>query len=411
MTDMLSQEEIDALLKGTDEPTHNDNTDNNKIVDFTDEERDAIGEVGNISMGTAATTLSTLLGQRVTITTPKVKVLTFPELTEQYSIPFVAVDVKYKEGLEGINLLILKREDVGIITDLMMGGDGRVEVTELTDLHLSAIGEAMNQMVGSSSTSLSEMLNKKIDISPPNAFVLDLTTDNLMRYFENYTDYEDTFIKVAFRMVIGDLIDSEIMQLMPIEFAKAIVKGLLHDMSGSGEESQIDGHSDFDTGADADTYADLIEEATGTDVQGSQAAAAVDSTVDLDGTYSTETISQGVEREPARRETQQKVNIRPVQFQSFDEPSIKGGVPENIALIQDVPLKVTVELGRTVKKISEILEFGPGTIVELDKLVGEPLDILVNGQYVAKGEVVVIDENYGIRITDIVNPINRLSKT
>jgi flagellar motor switch protein FliN/FliY len=126
--------------------------------------------------------------------------------------------------------------------------------------------------------------------------------------------------------------------------------------------------------------------------------------------YSSEKTSYHNERKTNQVTQDEKVNIRPVQFQSFDEPSIRGTMPENIALIQDVPLKITVELGRTVKKISEILEFSPGTIIELDKLVGEPLDILVNGQYVANGEVVVIDENYGIRVTDIVNPAKRISK-
>ncbi|NMA03879.1 MAG: flagellar motor switch phosphatase FliY, partial [Clostridiales bacterium] len=361
-------------------------------------EKDTIGEIGNISMGTAATTLSTLLGRRVTITTPEVEVLTISELAEQYPIPFVAVDVKYKEGLEGVNLLILKVEDVSVITDLMMNGDGKIESHELTDLHLSAIGEAMNQMVGSSSTSLSEMLSKKIDINPPDAFMMDLATDNLMQYFENYTNYEDVFVKIAFKMTIGDLIDSKIMQLMPVEFAKAVVKGLLHGIS--------DTVADVGTGSDTDStqnHADVTP-------QQSEQADSGDVT-DAGNTYFAETDDRKTERETARTEQAKKVSIRPAQFQSFDEPSIKSEIPENIAIIQDVPLKITVELGKTVKKISEILEFGPGTIIELDKLVGEPLNILVNGQYVARGEVVVIDENYGIRITEIVNQVSRLPKS
>ncbi len=394
MSDMLSQEEIDALLKGTDEPTSS----NDNSIEFTEEEKDTIGEVGNISMGTAATTLSTLLGQRVNITTPKVRVISIEELTEQYSLPFVAVDVKYKEGLEGTNLLVLKKEDVAIITDLMMGGDGKPELEEITDLHLSAIGEAMNQMVGSSSTSLSEMLNTKIDISPPNAFVLSLTTDNLLDYFSKYTD---RFVKIAFTMVVGDLIDSEIMQLMPIEFAKSVVKGLLHGMSDE-EDSNID-HAVDSEDVETINIDQVIEESN-------EDPSSIDDLNSMEDIETKEIKDHNIERESKEANQTEKVNIRPVQFQSFDEPSIKGGVPENIALIQDVPLKVTVELGRTVKKISEILDFGPGTIVELDKLVGEPLDILVNGQYVAKGEVVVIDENYGIRVTDIVNPSKRLPK-
>lgn len=388
MSDMLSQEEIDALLKGTDEPINS-----NDSIELTEDEKDTIGEVGNISMGTAATTLSTLLGERVSITTPKVKLLSLSELTKEYPLPFVAINVKYKEGLEGTNLLILKQKDVRIITDLMMDGDGKEQTDELTDLHLSAISEAMNQMVGSSSTSLSELLNKKIDINPPKAFVLSLTVDNLVEHFSNDTD---VFVRISFKMVIGDLIDSEIMQLMPVEFAKTMVKGLLNDIS----DTDINVVSDAMDTNDANVSTQQVH----------QSHTNSDNPNVRENTYSMETNNHNIEKETRQVGPNEKVNIRPVQFQSFDEPSIKEEVPENIALIQDVPLKITVELGRTVKKISEILEFGHGTIVELDKLVGEPLDILVNGQYVAKGEVVVIDENYGMRVTDIVNPVKRFSK-
>lgn len=383
MSDMLSQEEIDALLTGTDTPSSNESS-----IGFTEEEKDAIGEIGNISMGTAATTLSTLLGQKVTITTPKVEVLTLEELSNEYPLPFVAVDVKYKEGLEGTNLLILKEQDVSIITDLMMGGNGNVQSGELTELHLSAIGEAMNQMVGSSSTSLSEMFGKKIDISPPEAFILNLSVDNLLKHFSDYTD---SVVKIAFRMVIGELIDSEIMQLMPIDFAKEIVKGLFNDMTDTSNNTTSSAKENLKSDISIQTKSANLGEIRNTE-----------------SAYTYEANSYNNDKRI--NQANEKVNIRPVQFQSFDESSIKAGMPENISLIQDVPLKITVELGRTVKKISEILEFGPGTIIELDKLVGEPLDILVNGQYVAKGEVVVIDENYGIRVTDIVNPVKRLSK-
>lgn len=383
MNDMLSQEEIDALLKGTDAPDPKGNS-----FEFTEEEKDAIGEIGNISMGTSATTLSTLLGQRVVITTPKVEVVNIEQLSQNYPLPFVAVDVKYKEGLEGTNLLILKEEDVSIITDLMMGGSGQVQSNGLTDLHLSAISEAMNQMVGSSSTSLSEMLSKKIDISPPDAFILDLSRENLTKHFSNYTD---TVVQISFRMVIGELIDSEIMQLMPLEFAKEIVKGLFSDMTDTSNNTNIEEQNN-----------DILVKSKSID--------SIHST-NIDTSYTVEDsrYNSGAKATHATPKNE-KVNIRPVQFESFDEPSVRGVMPENIALIQDVPLKITVELGRTVKKISEILEFSPGTIIELDKLVGEPLDILVNGQYVANGEVVVIDENYGIRVTDIVNPAKRISK-
>lgn len=380
MSDMLSQEEIDALLKGTD------NVDTNEgPSEFTEEEKDAIGEIGNISMGTAATTLSTLLGQKVNITTPKVETLSIDEISEKYPLPFVAVDVKYKEGLEGTNLLILKEKDVKIITDLMMGGNGTNVEGEVSDMHLSAIGEAMNQMVGSSSTSLSDMLNKKIDIDPPDTFILDLSTDNLLNHFSSY---ENKLIKISFRMEIGELIDSEIMQLMPIQFAKEIVEQLFNDVNNTTTNSISANEEKISSKSDSYNLNETEAIKESNSVSNSNPVHSKKNDINED----------------------KKVNISPVQFQSFDESSTKSEIPENISLIQDVPLKVTVELGRTVKKISEILEFSPGTIIELDKLVGEPLDILVNGQYVAKGEVVVIDENYGVRVTDIVSPAKRISK-
>ncbi len=380
MSDMLSQKEIDTLLKGTDNVDTNEGS-----SEFTEEEKDAIGEVGNISMGTAATTLSTLLGQKVNITTPKVEILSIDEISEKYPLPFVAVDVRYKEGLEGTNLLILKDKDVKIITDLMMGGNGSAAEGQISDMHLSAIGEAMNQMVGSSSTSLSDMLNKKIDIDPPDTFILQLSTDNLLNHFSSY---ENKLIKISFRMEIGELIDSEIMQLMPIQFAKEIVEQLFNDVSGIASNS---------------INAELEEILSKSDSYNLSETEAIKKPNSASNSNSIHSKKNDINED-------KKVNISPVQFQSFDESSTKNEIPENISLIQDVPLKVTVELGRTVKKISEILEFSPGTIIELDKLVGEPLDILVNGQYVAKGEVVVIDENYGVRVTDIVSPAKRISK-
>ncbi|AOY77308.1 flagellar motor switch phosphatase FliY [Clostridium formicaceticum] len=381
MSDMLSQEEIDALLSGSDINT----VDSMKeaIDEFTDIEKDAIGEIGNISMGTAATTLSTLLGHKVGITTPKVSVITMEELSEQYTIPFVAVDVRYKEGIRGTNLLIIKVDDVKIITDLMMGGSGTVTEDPLSELHLSAISEAMNQMVGSSSTSLSEMFSKKIDIHPPRAFELDFQSNDINGIL---SDQQESVIKIAFKMEIEGLIDSEIMQLIPMDFAKEMVSILMPAGNATDIQESV---------AVPEPYYDAPNSQN----------------LEMKSNQETPSMPLNSEKhqESTRPQHNTKINVQPVTFQSFDEGSQKG-IPENIALIQDVPLQVTVELGRTTKRINEVLEFGPGTIIELDKLVGEPLDILVNGQYVAKGEVVVIDENYGIRITDIVHANRRFEK-
>lgn len=376
MADMLSQEEIDALLKGTASDIEEDNT-------LTNDEKDALGEVGNISMGTSATTLFTLLGQKVSITTPKVTITTLNELSENYSIPCVAVTINYREGIEGLNLLILNEKDVKIITDLMMGGDGKNVSQDLTDIHLSAIGEAMNQMIGSACTSLSEIFNKKIDILPPNAVAVDLPNK---QYDDISISSDEKIVKIAFRMTVGDLIDSEIMQIIPIDFAKRLVAPLLSTSAKPTPDEPSKKGPQQSKEEPEPTRAPQESP-----MQESRSS----------GIGNNRNIKDDSNNNP--------VNVKPLQFESFDQQDEGYNSYSDIGLIKDVPLGITVELGRTAKKISEILDFGPGTVIELDKLVGEPLDILVNGKQIAKGEVVVVDENYGIRITDIINPQKRIN--
>ena len=215
MDGMLSQEEIDALTGGSS-ATEADTGEET----LTDAERDAVGEISNINMGTAATTLSTLLNTKVTITTPRVSYVTLDDLSAQYDRPCVFIRISYIEGIDGNNILILKENDVKIITDLMMGGDGSNTDGELSELHLSAISEAMNQMMGSAATSLSSMLDKKVDISPPVASLIDL--NDSISDDEISTFLEGKIVQVAFDMQIGDLINSQIMQLYPFDFAREL---------------------------------------------------------------------------------------------------------------------------------------------------------------------------------------------
>jgi flagellar motor switch protein FliN/FliY len=389
MGDMLSQAEIDALLNGTsfDQPSSSGGGN-----DLDSQEIDALGEIGNISMGTSATTLFTLLGQKVNITTPTVSVSSWDEIASEYSTSYVGVKVEYTNGLIGSNLMILKEHDVKIITDLMMGGDGTNTDGNLSELHLSAISEAMNQVVGSSSTSMSSMFDKRIDISPPKAFIFDM---NNIRQNINIDEGEKV-VKIAFKMIIGTLIDSEIMQILPLPFAKKMVENLLNMDTGSG------------------TF-ELPKEVTQTPPPARpqkqpappqpQAAPPVFSQPQPQPqSYQTEYV---YEQPPEPRQTREPVNVQPAHFQNFDENRIVLD-RKNISLIMDVPLQVTVELGRTERLIKDILEFSPGSIIELDKLAGEPVDILVNGKPIAKGEVVVIDESFGVRITDIIHPSKRL---
>lgn len=388
MGDMLSQAEIDALLGGTeiDDNTDSDDNINHSINDpLTDDEKDALGEIGNISMGTAATTLFTLLNQKVIITTPNVKVMTWEELSNNYKESMVAINVEYKEGLKGINLLILKEDDVKIISDLMMGGDGSNIGENLSELHLSAISEAMNQMVGSASTSMSSMFNKKIDINPPHAFVPELEKESII---ENMGFGNNGVVRISFKMKIGDLIDSEIMQILPVDFAKSLAENLIN--------TQVD-----------ETISEPIKEIPKETTQQTSTQQEVSVSEDTQQTQLKYSNSEMPPVQPSTNLIQQNVNVQPAQFHTFDQSTVIQE-KENIEIIKDVPLEVTVELGRTHKLIRDILEFSPGTIIELDKLAGEPIDILVNGKFVAKGEVVVIDENFGVRITDIINPDKRI---
>lgn len=395
MGDMLSQAEIDALLNGS---APDSAVDTEPEPDgLSSQEIDALGEIGNISMGTSATTLFTLLNQKVTITTPRVEISTWDRLAAEYSSSFVAVEVEYVNGLIGSNLLIIKEQDVKVITDLMMGGDGNRRDGELTDLHLSAISEAMNQMVGSASTSMSSMFNKRIDISPPKAFIFDI--NNIRQNIR--TDNDETIVKVAFKMVVGDLIDSEIMQILPISFAKKLVENLLNMDMDSGR---------YDLPAAPQQQGPVVQNQA---VDGRPPAAqqhySQPQTQSQPQNYQAD-YGYGQPGAAGYHETRQDggaVNVQPAHFQNFEDHRIVLE-KKNISLIMDVPLQVTVELGRTRKLIKDILAFGPGSIIELDKLAGEPVDILVNGKAIAKGEVVVIDESFGVRITDIIHPSKRI---
>ena len=397
MDGMLSQEEINALLAGANADGLADaNTDGEETL--TDEQKDAIGEISNISMGTAATTLSTLLNQTVNITTPKVTYMNWQELADSYDKPCVFLQISYTSGLDGNNVLVLKERDVKIITDLMMGGPGNVSDEPIGELHLSAIGEAMNQMMGSAATSMSSMLGKKIDISPPIANLVDLN-DNNKKDIPEFL--QKRFVKVSFRMTIGTLIDSEIMQLYPFDFARHLYETFMHDavsgMTTSTKEAQPV-QQPAPQPQPVQQPAPQPQPVQQPTPQPQQMAGAVPP-------QGYAMPPQGYAMPPQGyampSQNYENVNVQPASFQPFTGGNALPG-HENIDLIMDVPLEVTVELGRTTKSIKEILEFAPGTIVELNKIAGEPIDVLVNGKYVAKGEVVVIEESFGVKITEIV---------
>ncbi len=410
MDGMLSQDEINALLNGVDLSADSDGsvataTAQDGGDDLTDIEKDAIGEVANISMGTSATTLFSLVNRKVNITTPKVEMCRWAEVVKDYERPCVFIQIKYTVGLNGTNILVLKEHDVKVITDLMMGGDGTNIEGELNDLHLSAISEAMNQMMGSSSTSLSSMLGKTIDISPPEASLVDLQTKEPS---ELSPFLEEKFVKISFRMQIDDLVDSTLMQLYPLEFAKSIYDTFMTQQTGGAAPAPAS------TPAPAPAAQDMGMQQPQMDMgmQQQMNMGMPQMQMGMPQMGMQPQMQMGMPQMQMGMPQQMpmggmgygmpNVNIQPAQFQNFAPGQGEMVSAESIGLIKDVPLEVTVELGRTSKSISDILEFAPGTIIELDKIAGEPIDVLVNGKFVAKGEVVVIEESFGVRIMEIV---------
>lgn len=359
----LSQEEIDSLLNGggglgSDMP---------KEELLSDTEKDLLGEIGNISMGSASTALSTIISQQVNITTPVVNMTTLNKLKESFEVPNMALEVKYTSGIVGENLLIIKITDAAIIANLMMGGDGKVENPELTEIEESAVSEAMNQMIGSAATSMATMFSREVNISPPNSKVW---KDNSSR-LADAIDENENIVQVSFRLTIGDLVDSTIMQILPLQTAKKIVSIMM------GNEDSVP--------KSEPAPAPVKEEPKVVEKEA----------------YNEPVI----DRQPA--EPQTKVEVHKAAFQPLSETA-SSQMPRNIDLILDVPLEISVVLGRTKKSIKDILNLGTGSLIELDKLAEEPVEILVNGKIVAFGEVIVVDENFGVRITNIVSSTERI---
>ncbi|SMB82225.1 flagellar motor switch protein FliN/FliY [Desulfonispora thiosulfatigenes DSM 11270] len=370
----LSQEDIDAMLNAqTADPKEEIKVDDpSKPMGIQVEEgllnefeEDALGEIGNIAAGSASTALSDLLSHKVMINTPKVFVVKPENLISNLEVPYILLEVNYISGLEGTNLLVLKRSDVAIISDIMMGGAGDNPDLELDEIRISAISEAMNQMVGSSATAMSEIFNKKVNISPPKVTSVDV---NMEDFKYNWSSDKEVVV-TAFNIQIDNLLDSEIFQVMPLDVAKQEVALLVEVTTGQ-------------TASEPENKPETKTESN--------------------------TVSQTkTQAEPQQKQDVKEVKISAPQFETINtsNPNINQ---KNLDLILDVPLKISVILGRTKRPINEILALNPGSIVELEKYANEPVDILVNGTLIAQGEVVVVNENYGVKITNILSAENRI---
>ncbi|MFE8695174.1 flagellar motor switch phosphatase FliY [Cytobacillus sp. FJAT-53684] len=414
--DMLSQDEIDALLRGSDDEETEDAFDDSFSVEdyLSAMEQDALGEIGNISFGSSATALSTLLNQKVDITTPTVSVISQKKLQEEFPHPYVAIQVSYTEGFSGSNLLVIKQEDAAIIADLMLGGDGRNPSDLMGEIQLSAVQEAMNQMMGSAATSMSTIFSKRVDISPPSIDMLDVQHGE----GTDIIPVEDMLVKISFRLKIGDLIDSNIMQLLPHQFAKSLVEELLNPGAGEVVEpvkaeekmsSPSYSEASFEKQPQQQEYGynqPPVQQREEVFPQGGYQQPAQS----YQQAYQHTSHQSGPQHFGAAYPEGTQANVQPAVFSSFEPYQLQQSESKNLNMLLDIPLQVTVELGRTKRSVKEILELSAGSIIELDKLAGEPVDILVNNRLIAQGEVVVIDENFGVRVTDIISQSDRIKK-
>ena len=384
----LSQEEIDALLNGDGGSSEVEPV-NEPAEELSDLEKDLLGEVGNISMGTAATALSAVVGKPVNITTPTITISTLNELKKSFKTPNIVLDVQFVSGIVGGNLFIINIEDSAVIANLMMGGDGVVEPpSELSELEISAVQEAMNQMIGSAATSMATMFSREVNISPPTSSVCDENSEEIS------TDIsaDEEIVNVSFRMTIGDLVDSNIVQILPIATAKKIVS----IMMGTEEDTPVSESSKAST--EVKVVAEPKEISMNNEVVANE--------IPSKHTYINEN-NYSVQGQGIVENHEEPVNVKQASFGQLEE--VRGAeMPKNIDLILDVPLELSVELGRTKKNIRDILALTRGSLIELNKLAEEPVDIFINGKRIAHGEVVVVDENFGVKITEIASGEDRV---
>lgn len=447
---------------------------NNEIL-LTEMEKDVIGEVMNISLGSSATSLSSLLSKRVDITVPRVNVTNIQDFNFNDLEPAIGVEIKYTDGVNGHNILILKKADIKVILETLMSIEIPDDEFELDEIAMSAVSEVMNQMMGSAATALADFLGKPVNISTPIAYEITDIESFKGRYFA-----EDSVVEVKFNLKVGDVINSEFLNVFSIPLAKEMVSLFL---KGTGIEQDDLGdmiiNQNFDASAEKIIEKDIdktlvskpkVEEIEDFEPELKEeipvpkpkveekviesrprfeertqksSPREVPKFIDEEpkrriNTYEDDS-SEEYERLHSRRPKRTKmpeyydeyddedydeyedkprraapekrarraatpVNVAPVQYENFDDEDelLSEEQKTNLGLIMSVPLQVTVEIGRTKKRIKDILEFSQGTIVELDKQAGTHVDIIINGQVIAKGDVVVVNDNFGVRVSEII---------
>ena len=397
---------------------------------FSPMEIDAIGEIMNISLGSSATAVSNMLDHRVDITTPSVSGVPIEEFTQGELEPAIGIEIKYVSGLEGSNIMLLKRHDVKTIVEILMGTEISDEEFEFNDLTISAVCEVMNQMMGAASTALSDFLGRSVNISTPQSFTL----DDLDQFEREHFQYDSGMVVVAkFMLSIENVLKSEFVNVMSVDLARELIAGFgvdLSDGEGKGAKSEEEVKPEPSTGG-AKLSQEEIERLmsggapsapppassgsgklsqeeierlmSGMAPSAAQAAPPRQPEPQQSSARPYEAAGQYMPAPPAYAGEPRVINTKPVQLPPLDvADKIGQEQAQNLELIMSVPLEVSVEIGRTRRKVEDILTFSKGSLVVLDKLAGDQVDLFVNGLCVARGDVVVIDDNFGIRITEVL---------
>ena len=396
-----------------------------KEVRFSEMQLSAVAEIQNISMGSAATAVSTLLSAKVWITTPQVKIVQFKDLHFPDLEPSIHVMINYIKGVKGSNTMILKQSDVQLMLNQLMGMP--LDVTDdfvFDELNISAVCEVMNQMMGSAATALSEFLGVAIDISTPVAKIKNNPDEVLFKTYED----DDYIVAIHFNLTIDGVINSEFVSIIEIDLARALASTMLQglDDSGADDEPEIEiNEAPQPTPPPAQpapqpapvqpTPQPAPQPAPQPVYQPVQQPAyqpappPVQQPMYQQPMYQQPVYEQPMYQQPMYQQQVQQaappINVQSIklhQFESFDSPNLSVEQQDNLKLLMTVPLNVSVEIGTARKKVKEILEFTQGTIIELDRQAGAPVDVIVNGHLIARGDVVVIDDNFAVRVTEIV---------
>ena len=397
---------------------------------FNAMELDAIGEVMNISLGSSATAVSNLLDHRVDITTPSVSVVPVEEFSIGDLEPAIAIEIKYVSGLEGSNIMLLKRGDVKVIVDILMGGKTPDEEFELNELTISAVCEVMNQMMGAASTALSDFLGRSVNISTPQSFTL----DDIKQFKEDHFQTSDgMLVVVRFTLSIENMLNSEFVNVMSVDLARELLGGFDMDISSlSSEPAPAPAPEPAPAPAAAASDGGKMSQEEIERLMGGMSAPAPAPTpaapaqqpmqqpamqaqpmqgmmpqqmpAGYPGVVPGMMPQQMPMQQPMYYQPDPKVvNAKPLSLPTLDLSKELGEEQaQNLELIMSVPLEVSVEIGRTRRKVEDVLTFSKGSLVVLDKLAGDQVDLFVNGLCVARGDVVVIDDNFGVRITEVL---------